>query len=401
MVRAVDGGDGATPEPLAGHEPVAQPVVDLAFAEALLFEPVDGTSLGRRDVEAVEEAAVDLDTVARVRLSPAAVPVGGRLHRAHDRKLVLRGESPVPRVLGGHGHDGSGPVPHEHVVGHVDGHRVAGERIDDAAAGEGTALAQRDRITLRHALDVGGSSGPRAQRVDGLALGGGGQRIDERVLGRHHGIGHAEAGVRAGREHPHGQVGAPLDGEIELGALGSPDPVALHRLGPLRPLEAVEGFEELVGVLGDAEEPLLQVPLDDEVARALTGAVGQHLLVGQHGLAPRAPVDRCQGPVGQPGLPELQEDGLAPLDVRGVVAVDLAAPVVDGTEPAQRRRELGDPGVGEDPRMGPGLDCGVLSREAEGVEPDRAQDALAQHGLVADRQVPEGVIPHVALVRRP
>ena len=195
--------------------------------------------------------------------------------------------------------------------------------------------------------------------------------------------------------------GRPSTGEVELGALGPPDPVALHDLGPFRPLEVVEGLEELVGVPGDAEEPLLQVALYDDVARALTGAVGQHLLVGQDRLAAGAPVDRGQGPVGQPGLPEAQEDDLAPLDVGGVVAVDLAAPVVDGAEPPQRGRELGDPGVGEEPRMGAGLDGGVLGRQAEGVEPDRAQDPLALHGLVADGQVAEGVIPDVALVRRP
>ena len=83
------------------------------------------------------------------------------------------------------------------------------------------------------------------------------------------------------------------------------------------------------------------------------------------------------------------------------MAVDLAAPVVDGTEPPQRRGELGDPGVGEDPGVGAGLDGGVLGGQAEGVEPDRAQDALALHGLVADGQVAEGVVPDVALVRRP
>ena len=83
------------------------------------------------------------------------------------------------------------------------------------------------------------------------------------------------------------------------------------------------------------------------------------------------------------------------------MAVDLPAPVVDRPEPAQRRRELGDPGVGEDPWVGPGLDGGVLGRQAEGVEPDRAEDPFALHGLVADGQVPKGVIPNVALVRRP
>ena len=139
----------------------------------------------------------------------------------------------------------------------------------------------------------------------------------------------------------------------------------------------------------------------DEVAGALAGAVGEHLLVGEHGLAARAPVDRGLGPVGQAGLPKAQEDDLVPLDVLGVVAADLPAPVVDGAEPDQRRLELGDAGVGEDPRVGPGLDGGVLGRQAEGVEAERGEHALALHGLVADGQVTEGVVAHVALVGGP
>ena len=239
----------------------------------------------------------------------------------------------------------------------------------------------------------------RASTARALVVGG--QLVDEGMLGGHDGIGHAEAGVGPGGEDPYRQALTALDGQVELRALGPSDPVALHRLGPFRPLKIIESFEELVRVLGDAEEPLLQVPLHDDITGTVAGAVGKHLLIGQHGLTAGTPVDRGQGPVGQARLPEAQEDELIPLDVGGVVAVDFAAPVIDGPEPTQRRRELGDPGVGEDPRMGPGLDGGVLGGEAEGVEPDRAEDPFALHGLVADGQVPEGVVPDVALVCRP
>src|ERR1019366_8132829 len=54
----------------------------------------------------------------------------------------------------------------------------------------------------------------------------------------------------------------------------------------------------------------------------------------------------------------------------------------------------------EDPRMCPGLDGGVLGREAEGVEPEGTEHSLAQHGLIANGQVTEGVGPHVPLVGR-
>ena len=251
-----------------------------------------------------------------------------------------------------------------------------------------------------HALDVGLRCRTLAELVDGGALLGHGQRVDERVLRGDDGVGHAEAGVGAGGEDPELQLGSAVHGEVELGPLGAPDPVLLHDLGPMGPLEIVEGLEELVGIPGDAEEPLLQIALLDDIARALAGAVREHLLVGQDGLAAGAPVHRGLGPVGEARLEEPQEDRLVPLHVLGVVAVDLAAPVVDGTETPEGGGQLGDPGFGEDPGVGARLDGRVLGRQAERVESDGAEHALALHRLVPDRQVTERVVADMSLVGR-
>ena len=72
--------------------------------------------------------------------------------------------------------------------------------------------------------------------------------------------------------------------------------------------------------------------LIDQIAGALAGAVGENLLVGQDRLAARAPVDRGVGPIGEAGGQEALEDDLVPPHVLGVVAADLAAPVVDGAD---------------------------------------------------------------------
>ena len=56
------------------------------------------------------------------------------------------------------------------------------------------------------------------------------------------------------------RVGAD-DRQVELDPLGPADPVALHGLDPLGPVEVVEGVEQLVGIGGDPEEPLLEVAL--------------------------------------------------------------------------------------------------------------------------------------------
>ena len=240
---------------------------------------------------------------------PFGLPVLRRLDGAHDGQLVQRGERPVALVLGRHGHDRPGAVAHEDVVGHVERDGLAVERVDHVAAREGAALLERARIALGHALDVG----LRWPHADGARRRPGAARpvvsvSDERMLGRHDGVGHAEAGVGAGGEDAELQLGRPSTARSNSAPSERPIQLRCMTLARSRPLEIVEGVEELVGVLGDPEEPLLEVALLDQVARALAGAVGQHLLVGENGLAARAPVDRRLGPVGQARLAEPQED---------------------------------------------------------------------------------------------
>ena len=130
---------------------------------------------------------------------------------------------------------------------------------------EGAALAEAGGVAFRHPLDVGGRGGPRPQGFDRGELVLGGQLVDEGMLGGHDGVRHAEAGVGPGGEDPDREPSRPSTAQVELRPLGPSDPVALHRLGPFGPLETVEGLEELVRVPRDAEEPLLQVALDDDI----------------------------------------------------------------------------------------------------------------------------------------
>ena len=119
MVGAVDDGDGAAPVALARDQPVAQPVVDCALADALLLEPLDGAVLGGGDVETVEEAAVDLDAVARVGRRRRR-PILGRLHGADDGRSCRRANSQSRSSSAGTAMMAPGAVAHEDVVGHVE-----------------------------------------------------------------------------------------------------------------------------------------------------------------------------------------------------------------------------------------------------------------------------------------
>ena len=86
----------------------------------------------------------------------------------------------------------------------------------------------------------------------------------------------------------------------------------------LGPVDLVEVVEQPVGVVGDPEEPLLELAHLDLVPAALAAAV-DHLLVGEHGLVVRAPLDRRLLAVREAALEQLQEDPLRPAVVARLV----------------------------------------------------------------------------------
>ena len=95
-------------------------------------------------------------------------------------------------------------------------------------------------------------------------------------------------------------------------------------LGP--GFEQLEIGQQAIGVVGDLEEPLLEVARLDQGAAALAVAVDD-LLVGEHGLVDGAPLHRGLGAVGEARLVEAEEDPLGPAVVGGIAGDDLAGPV--------------------------------------------------------------------------
>src|SRR3546814_11974700 len=74
-------------------------------------------------------------------------------------------------------------------------------------------------------------------------------------------------------------------------SFGATDPVALHGLDRLRPvLQRVQAIEQFLRVIGDLEEPLRNLALLHQRTRTPATAF-DHLLVGEHGLIVRIPVD--------------------------------------------------------------------------------------------------------------
>src|SRR5581483_11247033 len=107
---------------------------------------------------------------------------------------------------------------------------------------------------------------------------------------------------RAGREH--GVVDPELlTAEADLGPLAAADPIALHRLDVLWPVDQLEIVQEPVGVIGDAKKPLLELTGLHERAAPFAMSVDD-LLVGQPRLVIGTPLHGRLLAVGEPPLEE-------------------------------------------------------------------------------------------------
>ena len=269
-----DDRDRLPPVALTGEQPVAQLRGDHPDAGAVGFEPLADRGLGVLDAQTVEERGVHGRTIADVGTvaGDGVVEADGRLHRTNDRQAELHREVPVAFVLGRHGHDGAGAVAHQDIVGDEHRDRLAVDRVRRVDTQiDARLLFVLLTVDVGHLLDAcavgrngcgrGGGAG-RPRRVDVVGVGVGDQGVDQRVLGCQHHVGGAEEGVGAGREDvDRGRrtrvTGGSIDRETDFGALRATDPVALHGLDRVRPVEQVEILEQAIGIGGDAHHPLL------------------------------------------------------------------------------------------------------------------------------------------------
>ena len=290
---------------------------------------------------------------------------GQRLHGVDDRQAELDREIVIALVAARHGHDGAGAVVHEHVIRGEQRQLGSGDRIGGVQAGEQAGLLAslvdtvlgglgfRSQAIGLHCLDRSGIAALPVFRSLGRPLGG---NVFEQVMLRgDHGERGAEQGVGTGGVdlHVFGTVRG-FDLEMHGSAVGFADPIALHELDLLRPVDAIKIFDQTVAVCGDAHGPLAQLALEHREVAAFGLAFGGDLLVGEH---------RAQ----------------------------LAA-------------HVGDVLLGGDARMLTGLDRILLGRQAEGVIAHGVQHVLALHTVVAADHIGGKVAQRVthmqALARR-
>ena len=217
------------------------------------------------------------------------------------------------------------------------------------------------------------------------------------MIGRERTEGCTEQRIGTGGEDLQRLV-APLDGEQDTRALGAPDPVALHEphlVGPAR--QFLQRFQQLVGEAGDAEEPLREPALLDQRARAPAAPV-HDLLVGEHRIVDRIPVDPRLLPLDQSGLEEVEEQCLLMRVIAGVAGGELALPIDREPHQPQLPAHRRDVRVGPLGRMDAALERRVLRRKAEGIPAHGMEHVEPPRPLVARDDVAHRVVAHVAHV---
>jgi hypothetical protein len=298
-----------------------------------------------------------------------------------DRKVEDGGELEIPLIVAGYGHDGAGPVLHQHVIRDPDWDALSGSGVLAVSSGEDPGLGlvrllPRDHIHPGHAVAV---------RFHSVPLFRGGDRVHERMFRREHHVGGPEDGVGSGREHLDGTLPR-ADGETQDGPLTPTDPVLLRLPGRVGPVQRLEVLEKPGGIVRNPEEPLGDAPLLHRGVAPFTEA-GHHLFVGQHRHAGGAPVHGCLLPFRDPGLEELQEEPLGPAVVFRRGRIDRMAPVEHSPHATKLAGEIGDVPGDQVHGVDPHLQREVLRVDSERVETDRLEDLLPEKALKASVHV--------------
>ncbi len=155
-----------------------------------------------------------------------------------DGDVVCVCEIPVTLVVPWNRHDGAGSVAGQDIVCDPDWDPLVVHGVDSVGTQEDAGLVLREV----GALQIGFSGGLLAIGFDGFSLFVISENIDQVMLGREDHEGGAEEGVWAGGEDTNRCVDAGLggDGEIHLSADGFADPVALHGLDLLGPVQGLQ-----------------------------------------------------------------------------------------------------------------------------------------------------------------
>ena len=443
-VFPVDNRERFAPVALAAEEPVAELVVHGGLADLVGFEPFDDLRDALLLVEAVQAKRVVLAVDVGAVGSPASFTgedlranVFGaaciRFHDADNRQVKLLREIEVAGIVGRHGHDGASAVAGQNVVGDPHRNLGAGERVHGVATGEHAGLFLGEFGTVEVALQ----GGCVHVFFHGSLLFGSREFRDHRMFRGDDHVGGTEQRIATGgidAELLFGRLAFSIgDGKVHFGTVALADPVLLHVLHALRPVELVEALQQAVAIQRDAHEPLLEVTAFHFLGAALfVAAIVQDFFVRANNLAVLAPPHLSVGVVSEalrilvfadfsntlgfdigrnreffdgaalllvfiePGAVKALENPLRPLVILRVGGVDFLVPVVRETEALDLAAEIVTVLLGGNGRVRTGLDGVLFGREAESVPTHRVQHIETAAALVAADDVCCGVAFGVA-----
>ena len=322
-------------------------------------------------------------------------------HHLTDRQAVLAGKGEVAFVVRRHAHDRSVAVAHQHIVADPDFEPIAGERMLHEEPGGDALFFHRGKVgfhhrTLTRRLDESG---------DCLVCAGG--KACQGMFWRHRDEGDPHDGVGTGGKDMKPAVCdqfAPLVAQVVREGEANPDraadPVGLHDFHPLGPAVEIvlDLIEQLVGVVGDLEVIPGNLALFDHRAGAPAAPVDD-LLVGEHGLVDRIPVDGLSLAIGDAALEHAQEQPLVPFVVGRIAGGHLARPVDRQPHRLHLLFHVGDVVPGPGGRCHAVFHRGVFGGQAKGVPAHRHEDVVAAHAQLAIKDVVDRVVAHMAHVQ--
>ena len=183
--------------------------------------------------------------------------------------------------------------------------------------------------------------------------------------------------------------------------LGAADPVGLHEPDLLGPAgEIIKRSQQFVRIIGNAQEPLRQLPLLDQRAGAPPASVDD-LLVGENGLVHRVPIDLRRLARHEAVLEKIEEHVLLVAVVDRITGREFAAPVERKPHGFELAAHGCDVGVGPGGGMGLLFHRRIFGRHAKGVPAHRVKHGVAFCPAVARHHVAHRIIAHMAHVDAP
>ena len=210
--------------------------------------------------------------------------------------------------------------------------------------------------------------------------------INESMLWSQNSIGRTKKGVRTSRKDGEVLVCVlNLEGYIGTGWLANP--VALHILDRLRPVQLLQVIEQTFCIGCDFQHPLAHRLADNWIAPALRCAVWQNFLISDSRSQLFNPVYWHFSFISQALFVKLGENPLGPLVVVWISGIDFPIPVIGEAKSVDLTLKVGDIFRCKVSWVIACIHSVLLSRQTKGIPTHWVKDIVALRALVAAEDI--------------